>query len=187
MSTSPLSPTQWSAIRHKALEVARKYKPDDPAGAKDLAHRALADVFKPDGPAWTETDPAGLLKRVKSKVWSLAGRDTQRFDPLRGSPGMDDDKLEMPATNWRPGFIPNPEQLLLAKEKQLEGEARYKKLEERLAGDTLVLILLDDDYEGDQAQAEALRRGYTSGEINDARRRLKRHLTNIVAEEEKKR
>jgi hypothetical protein len=48
-------------------------------------------------------------------------------------------------------------------------------------------LLLSGDYEKDEAQAEALRRGYTPSEINDARRRLRRHLANIVAEEETKR
>lgn len=167
--------------------MARKFKPDNPDEAKELVHRALVDLFKPGGIGWTEPDLKAVLRRVCSRMWSLAGKDTQRFDPFRAPAELEDDSFEMPAANWRPGFIPDPLQLLLAKEQQLEGEARYKKLEACVAGDALAKILLDDDYERDEAQAEALRRGYTPGEINDARRRLRRHLANIVAEEETKR
>jgi hypothetical protein len=187
MPTSPLTPTEWRSLRRRALSVARTLKPEDPTGAKELVQRTLEELFKPDGLGWTEPNVKAVYTRVCRRMWNLAGRDTQRFDPFRDGAPLDDDAFEMPVANWRPGFIPNPLELLLAKEQQLEGEARYKKLEERVAGDTLALLLLDDDYEKDAAQAEALRRGYTPGEINDARRRLRRHLTNIVAEEEKKR
>jgi hypothetical protein len=185
MPSSPLTPTQWHALRHKALSAARRLKPDDPDGAKDLVRRVLVELFGDGGVGWTEPDAKQVLRRVCRRMWNLAGRDTQRFDPLRAPVVIDDDAFKAPVSNWRPGFIPDPLQLLLEKEQRLQGEARYAKLEASVEGDALALILLDEDYERDEAKAEALRRGYSPGEINDARRRLQRHLTSIVAEEKK--
>jgi hypothetical protein len=180
----PLTNAQWRALLDKALLKARDLKPDDEAAAEDLVQRAVAIILRPGGLGHTERNPKLLLKALRSQMWSQAGWDTQRFDPVgRSGVELDDDKLQVPETNWRPGRIPDPQQLLLAKEKHEQGTARYAKLTERFKADKLALLLIDTSYEKEEAKAEALRRGYTEAQINDARRRLGRALTIILREE----
>jgi hypothetical protein len=182
----PLTSAQWKAVLNRALKKARKLKPDSKADAEDLVHRAVALVFRPDGPGFTERDPERLLRAIRRQMWSQAGWDTQRFDPTgRSGEELDDDRFLAPETNWRAGHIPNPEQLLLAKEKHELGTARYAKLSERFKADELATLLIDPSYEKQEAKAEALRRGYTESQINDARLRLRRYFAIILREEQK--
>jgi hypothetical protein len=181
---SPLTSAQWRTLLDRALLKALDLKGGDEAAAEDLVQRAVEIVLRPGGPGHTERDPKLLLKAIRRQMWSLAGKDTQRFDPVgREGVELDDDRQQVPETNWRPGRIPNPQELLLAKEQHERGTARYAKVATRFKGDELASLLLDTSYEKDEAAAEALRRGYTEAQINDARKRLKRYLTTILQEE----
>jgi hypothetical protein len=181
----PLTSAQWKALLRRALMKARDLKPDDEAGAQDLVQRAVLLVFRPGGPGFTDRDPKSLLRALRRQMWSQAGKDTQRFDPTgRSGEPLDDDRFLSPETSWRSGHIPNPEQLLLAKEKHELGTARYARLIERFKGDELASLLIDPTFEKQEAKAEALRRGYTESQVNDARWRLRRYLAIIVREEQ---
>jgi hypothetical protein len=182
----PLTSAQWQALLNRALKKARDLKPDDEVAAEELVARAVALVFRPDGPGFTERDPKRLLRAIRRQMWSQAGKDTQRFDPTgRSGEELDDDRFRAPDSNWRPGHIPNPEQLLLAKEKHDLGTARYARLTERFKADKLASLLIDPSYERQEAKAEALRRGYTESQINDARWRLRRAFAIILRAEQK--
>jgi hypothetical protein len=182
----PLTSAEWQALLNRALKRARKLKPDSEAAAEDLVHRAVALVFRPDGPGFTERDPKLLLRAIRKKMWSQAGWDTQRFDPTgRSGEELDDDRFRDPQTNWRPGHIPDPQQLVLAKEKHELGMVRLAKLTERFKADQLASLLIDTSYEKEEAKAEALRRGYTESQINDARWRLRRYFAIILRAEQK--
>jgi hypothetical protein len=181
-----LTHAEWRKLTRRALGVARKFRPDDHIAAKELVRRALAHIFRPEGPGHTERDPDVLFKLLARRIWSDAGNDSQRFDPIRTGKQLDDDTWKHPEGKWHPGYIPNPQQLLLAKEQHELGTARYEKLLIRMKGDDLALLLLDTSFERDEARAEALRRGYTERKVNDARRRLQRNLATLVEEERKR-
>jgi hypothetical protein len=181
-----LTERQWRALTRRAFGVARKFRPDNLDAAKELLRRALTHIFRPEGPGHTERDPERLLKVLARRMWSDASNEARRFDPIRSGQQVDDDRWKHPEDKWHPGYIPDPLQLVLAKEAHEIGTARVATLGDWYKKDELALLLLDPKFEGDEAQAEALRRGYTERQINDARRRLRRSLA-IIVEEEKKR
>jgi len=157
MPGPPMTKDAWRVFTRRGLAIARRFKPGDLAAAQDLFQRALERAVRDDPAFLSSGEPKTLLKALGRQMWSDAGNDTQRFDPVGRSEPIDDDLFQAPDL-YRAGHIPDPERLLLAKEQHELGARRYERPLERVQGDGPAPLLIDRSYEGGEAPAEAFLR-----------------------------
>jgi len=174
-----LAALDWPRVHDELLRFA-SYVTRSRARSPEIVNDALARALDPNDEPWRPELEPRFARHVMRIIDNLhrAAKDTARArrDP-RNIEAVRERTTSHPAT---------PEQDALAAERDARAERLLAALRERLAGDPLALQIVDlaSDGHHDRPADQALATGRSIEEIRNARKRVKRVVDALVAEDQ---
>jgi hypothetical protein len=140
--------------------------------ATEYVDAAMMRALDPNERPWKPGSKLSFEQHVCSVLWSAYGNLLQKEQALLEKPPGD--IRDVPVGDAR-----NPVRVLLDNKREQLANTRYEALFVRAKDDALVLLLLDETKDG-RSTSRALAKGYTLGEVEAARKRLKRYIEAVV-------
>jgi hypothetical protein len=142
-----LTAAEWRDARKRALTRAFQLTRSKPKAA-DLVDTAIAAALEPTREPWDPARHTTFVAYLCDLVWSLHGTEIASYRVKLASERLEDAENECQPDSTR------PEALLIDSRDARRAERCHAELRRRVAGDPLIVLLLDAAADGDGGEPD---------------------------------